>query len=334
MSCGRSILFRSARRSGLIGRLQGFCDVCFGSLALLALTACSDSALSVGSPPRSEDSFRPSSGEFSVMTYNLNRFSFEDRDGDGQANNFKPDDEIQAEMAIIQGESPDVLACQEMGEAPAFQAFRDELKKRGIEYPHVEHLIRPGTKNHIALLSRFPIVSSTPITNETFTINRENIPVEHGFLCANIRVNDHYQFRIVIAHLKSKRFAESGQTEMRRNEARLLNKNVRHLLASESNLNLIVVGDLSDGPDSAAFREAIGKQQRVLSDLRPADSSGDVWTHFAGTDDTYERVDYILCNESMLRETDVAKCHVVRSGKPLTASSHRPLVAVFHSRDL
>lgn len=302
--------------------------------AALAITGCPKSSPHSPADAASAKSTRPASGEFSVMTYNLNRFCYDDRDGDGQANDFKPDAEIQAEMTVIQDESPDVLACMEMGEASSFQRFRDELKKRGLDYPHVEHLVRPDIQTHLALLSRFPIVARLPITNESYTILRESIPVQHGFLCADIQVNDHYRFKIIAAHLKSKRFNEAGQTEMRRNEARLLNKNVRHFLADCTNQNLLVVGDLNDRPDSSALREAIGKQQRVLADLRPADFLGDTWTHMVKSEDTYDRTDYVLCSPAMLREAVTGKCHVVRSSLTSIASDHRPVVAVFRAQDL
>lgn len=280
-----------------------------------------------------ESASRPVEGEFSVMAYNLKRFCYDDRDGDGQVNDFKPDAEIQAELSAIQNASPDVLACMEMGDTNAFRRFQDELKARGLTYPHSELLVRPGTATHLALLSRFPIVSRTPITTETFSIGTNVVPVEHGFLCAEIKVNDHYHFKLVAAHLRSKQFAALGQTEMRRNEARLLNKNIRHILRDKSDGNLFVIADLNDTPKSAAVREAIGEPP-VLRDLRPADIYGDVWTRAAGPDDSYDRTDYMLCNSNMTREAVAAKCHIMMSKFTALASDHRPLIAVFRSQDL
>jgi endonuclease/exonuclease/phosphatase family metal-dependent hydrolase len=303
-------------------------------LSVVTVCCCSNSFPAAGPPATDfEREFKPVRGEFSVMTYNLQRFQYDDRNNDGQATEFKPDKEIRAQMAVIASVSPDVLACMEVGDAVAFQKLRESLKGVGLDYPHTEHLMREGSHTHLALLSRFPIVARLPITNEVYSIGTNTVPVQRGFLCVDIQVNDAYRFRLIAAHLKSKRFSTLGQTEMRRNEARLLNKNVRRFLADDTNMNLVVVGDLNDTQNSSAIHEAIGKP-RVLTDLRPADAFGDTWTHLFYPEDAYERIDYVLCSPGMAREVVTGKCHVVRNKLTYEASDHRPVVAVFHAQDL
>ncbi len=303
-----------------------------------ALAGCSQNPGQGGSGASGaggEKMFQPARGEFSVMTYSLGGFAVEERNGAGHPTTFKPDAEVQAECAIIANASPDVLVCQDIGDGAAFQKLRDGLKSAGLDYPHAEQLVMAGETTHITLLSRFPIAAYEPVTNEVFTIAGESHRVEHGFLCADIQVNDGYQFKLVCVHLRSKRFVVTGQTEMRRNEARLLNKIVRHFLHDKPDLNLLVVGDLSDSPKSAAVREVIsGSGTPVLDDLRPADSLGAVWTHLLPAEDNYERWDYLLCSPGMLRETVAPKCRVVEDPLVLKASDHRPVVAVFHAQDL
>jgi hypothetical protein len=123
------------------------------------------------------------------------------------------------------------------------------------------------------VLSRFPIVARNPITNETYSIGSEELSVQRGFLNVDIQVNPEYRFRLLVAHLKSKLYNPLGQTEMRRNEARLLNKHVRRMLNRNADLNLVVVGDMNDTITSAALRELIGSPP-YLMDLRPADFGG------------------------------------------------------------
>lgn len=309
-----------------------FCAAAFSWV--VAVCCCSSSFTSAAAATAEfEKAYTPGRGEFSVMTYNLQRFQFDDRDRDGQATEFKPDKEIRAQMAVIASVSPDVLACMEVGDSVAFQKLRESLKGAGLDYPYTEHLMRVGSHTHLALLSRFPIVARMPITNEVYSIGTNTVPVQRGFLCVDIQVNDGYRFRIVAAHLKSKRFSALGQTEMRRNEARLLNKNVRRFLAEDTNINLLVVGDLNDTQNSSAIHEAIGKPP-VLKDLRPADAFGDTWTHLFYPEDAYERIDYMLCSPGMVREVVTGKCHVVRNRLTYEASDHRPVVAVFHAQDL
>ena len=60
---------------------------------------------------------------FSLMTYNLMRFSYEDRDKDGQKDNFKPEEQIAPLMEILKKAGPDVLAVQEIGDAASFTIF-------------------------------------------------------------------------------------------------------------------------------------------------------------------------------------------------------------------
>lgn len=313
------------------------CRALLVSTLLFTQLSCSRAAepAASGQPSHAdlESALRPAKGEFSVMSYNMMRFQFDDRDNDGQANEFKPQEEIDAVMSIVRSVSPDVLACIEMGDAIAFKRFQDELKKVGLVYPHAEHLMIPGSHTHLALVSRFPIVSRQNITNETYSIGTNTVPVQRGFLSVDVQVNDNYRFRIVTAHLKSKRFSTLGQTEMRRNEARLLNKNVRHFMDEQTNLNLLVVGDLNDTPKSAAIREAIGKPE-VLVDLHPKDVYGDTWTHLFYPEESYERIDYALCSPAMAREAVSNKCHIVRDVLTYKASDHRPLVSVFRAQDL
>lgn len=307
-------------------------------MGLAALVSCGPastppSPATPGVGIEGEARYRASADEFTVMSYNMYRFQFDDRDNDGQPNEFKPDEEVNAVLDLVKAVSPDVLACIEMGETNALNRLRDGLHQRGLDYPNVEHLMRPDSHTHMAVLSRFPIVARAPITNETYTIGTNEFPVQRGFICADIQVNDHYTFRLMTAHLKSKRFSPFGQTEMRRNEGRLLNKNVRRMLEDNPALNLLVVGDLNDTPGSAAIREVIGKPHSLV-DLRPADAFGDVWTHIFYPEDSYERLDYALVSTNMLREVSTGKCHVVRSPLTYQASDHRPVVSVFRARDL
>ncbi len=270
--------------------------------------------------------------EFSLMTYNLNRFSYEDRDRDGQKDNFKPEEEITAILAILKNNRPDVLAIQEIGDAASFAIFTQRVAAAGLVYPHQEYLMMPEATVGLAVLSRFPIVQRDPITNETYSIGEETLPVQRGFLNVAIEVNPAYRFRLLVAHLKSKRFHPLGQTEMRRNEARLLSKNIRRILDQDPDLNLVLAGDLNDHIRSAALRELVGKQP-MLHDLRPRDALGDLWSHYWDQEETYARLDYLLVSDGMKPEVVTGRCRVVSDPLTRVASDHRPVVAVFKARE-
>jgi endonuclease/exonuclease/phosphatase family metal-dependent hydrolase len=275
----------------------------------------------------------PQADTFSVMTYNLHQYTLTDRDGGGEPNDPKPENARRAAVSLIAKEHPDVLAVQEMGGAKAFAQFRDDLRAAGADYPYAELLEREHREINLAVLSRFPIVSVQNHTNEWYSIGESKVPVARGFLDVDIQVNPKYRFRLLTAHLKSKVYNPLGQTEMRRNEARLLNKVIRGILEKDPDTNLLVAGDFNDDYNSAPLREVGGKRGGPMTDLRPADSVGDVWTYFYGAVDGYSRFDYLFVNAGMLAEVVRKQTRVVRDPLMYEASDHRPVIAVFRAAD-
>ncbi|MGE4490493.1 MAG: endonuclease/exonuclease/phosphatase family protein [Kiritimatiellales bacterium] len=270
---------------------------------------------------------------FSVMTYNVHQYTLTDRDGDGVEDDPKPDAERMAVVKLIAQENPDVLLLQEMGDAGQFMQFREDLKSAGIEYGWTDLLQRGNGEANLALLSRLPVVSVQHRTNDWYSIGEAKVAVARGFLDAEIQVTAQYRFRLIGVHLKSKVYSPLGQTEMRRNEARLLNKAVREILEGNPGINLLVAGDMNDDYASAALREVAGRRGGELTDLRPVDSVGDAWTCFSRSSDSFSRFDYFFVSEGMLPEVIRDRTHVVRSPLTYLASDHRPVVAVFAAED-
>lgn len=274
---------------------------------------------------------RADSDQFSVMTYNLHQYALMDRDGGGELDDPKPLDERLALVRLISDERPDVLFMQEMGGEDQFKAFRDSLRSAGLDYPYFELLQRGRFESNLALLSRFPIVSVQHRTNDWYSIGPAKVPVARGFLDVDIQVNPTYRFRLLGAHLKSKVYSPLGQTEMRRNEARLLNKAVREILEENPQVNLLVAGDLNDDYNSSPLREVAGRRGGQMTDLRPVDSGGDAWTCFSSSTDSYSRFDYLFVSEGMLPEVVRERTHVVRSPLTYMASDHRPVIGFFRA---
>ena len=299
--------------------------------ALLLALSLSAGCGRKGEPPA--QSIRTAPGEFSVMTYNLGQYSLADRDGDGQKNDQKPKAQREAVVALIASARPDVLAVQELGSPSVYEEFRYALRNAGLEYEHAEYLSRGQSELNLAVLSRFPIVSRQPHTDDTYTIGDAEISVLRGFLDVEIQVNPGYTFRLMDAHLKSKVFHTLGQTEMRRNEARLLNKHIRKILKVSPEENLLVLGDFNDTYRSAPLREITGSKHEYLQDLRPRDEAGNVWTHFSPDIDQYDRIDYILVSPGMKPEVVTEKTRVLSDPLTYQASDHRPLIAVFRDSE-
>lgn len=275
----------------------------------------------------------PEADRFSVMTYNVHQYALMDRDGGGEADDSKPQAARDAVVKLIAGARPDVLALQEMGDEITFSRFQAALRDAGLDYPYAELLQRGQTEINLAVLSRFPIISVQHRTNDWYSIGPAKVPVSRGFQDVDIQVNPDYRFRLINAHLKSKVYSPLGQTEMRRNEARLLNKAVRDILDENPGINLLVVGDMNDDYASAALREVSGRRGGELTDLRPVDSSGDAWTCFQASTDSHSRFDYLFVNEDMKPEVVANRTRVVRDPLTYIASDHRPVIGVFRASD-
>ncbi len=298
----------------------------------LATGGCSALA-PAGSPAdddRAEAFPQPAADEFSVMTFNLHRYALQDRnDGTTPA----PRPEAEALIEVIRQAAPHVLAVQEMGDPAAWSDFKYRLRQAGLDYRYEEYLRQDPEDGNLAVLSRHPIVGRQALTNDLYTIGPTQFPVQRGFIELDIEINPAYRFRLLVAHLKSKVFHEYGQAEMRRNEARLLGNHVRAALDANPHVNLLVVGDLNDLPDSRPLREIHTYQgEPLLFDLRPADSFGDAWT-LRMDDDVHQRSDFILANAGMLNEVRIDKTYVARVPGLGSASDHRPLVATFVAQE-
>lgn len=284
-------------------------------------------ALATACGPRAQP---PADGSFSIATYNLQRYGLHDRDGDGQRAEPKPEAECIAVADTIAALRPDILALQEIGNERMLDQLAQDLRKRGLDYPHRDYVRRGASEMNLALLSRFPIAASRPRLDDTYTIGGTIQPVLRGFLEAELDLGGGERLTVFVAHLKSRSFHPLGQTEMRRNEARLLANHVRRVLRNAPDAAVIVVGDFNDSFNSAPLRLLRGEDgEPLLVDLRPLDEPGGVWTFFNRADDSYERFDYLLASPALARRLRPDSCRVHREPPAALASDHRPVVAVF-----
>jgi endonuclease/exonuclease/phosphatase family metal-dependent hydrolase len=239
----------------------------------------------------------------------------------------------------------DVISFEEMGGLSALQELRNSLKADGLDFPYWEHVTGYDTNIHVALLSKFPIVARRPHTNDNFLLSGRRFRVSRGFTEVDIKVNDHYTFTLIGAHLKSKRpVPEADEAEMRFEEARILRGKIDARLAADPNANLIVLGDFNDTYNTKAIKEVIGRGKNGLVDTRPAERNGDnlphptnprykprhvTWTHYYGVEDTYSRIDYIFLSHAMAKEWVTNDTYVLTIPNWGLGSDHRPLVATF-----
>jgi len=243
---------------------------------------------------------------------------------------------------------PDALALEEVGSASALLELRDSLQKEGLDLPHWQLISGADTNIHVGLLSRFEFAATRHHTNENFLLNGRRFHVSRGFAEVDIKIEPHYSFTLIAAHLKSKRaMAEADEGELRLEEAKLLREKIDACLARDPEANLVVLGDFNDTQDSPSIREVIGRGKGKLVDTRPAERNGDdiawrnhgresrcvTWTHYYSKEDSYKRIDYVLLSKGMAREWLQEQTYVLTISNWGLGSDHRPLVATFESTD-
>lgn len=243
----------------------------------------------------------------------------------------------------------DVVALEEMGDTNSLADLVGGLKKKGLDYPHIEFVQGWDTNIHVVVLSRGPFAARRSHTNESFLLQGRRFQVSRGFAEVDIRVGAHYQFTLLAAHLKSRRsVADASESELREQEALILRRLVDERLRENPSANVIVVGDLNDTKDSKSTRTIIGRGgANALVDLRPEERNGDTepnpvarfeprhitWTHYYGKEDSYSRIDFMLVSAGMARELRREGTYVFAMPNWGTASDHRPVVAQFWAED-
>jgi endonuclease/exonuclease/phosphatase family metal-dependent hydrolase len=256
----------------------------------------------------------------------------------------KPVDSRSRVAEILIAIHPGVVSLQEMGEEAALDSLQSALKEGGLNLPYREHLGGSDTNIFVALLSRFPIVSRHPHTNDSFVLDGRRFHSSRSTIEVELEVSPDLRLTVLTTHLKSKRPVPiADESELREQEARLLRQHVDDLLRENPNTPLVVCGDFNDTPDSKPIRLLVGTGRHALTDTRPAEpvsqelENGDdskhsrrvTWTHFYSQDDTYSRIDYMLISRALKQAWLPQKSFVFSHPAWGEASDHRPVVCAF-----
>ncbi|MGD0538575.1 MAG: endonuclease/exonuclease/phosphatase family protein [Verrucomicrobiota bacterium] len=281
---------------------------------------------------------------FTVATYNLENYLV-------VATDTRPVKSASARARVREGIralGADVLAVEEIGPTNALLELRGALRDEGLDYPYWEHVAGFDTNVFVGVLSRFPIVARHPHTNENFLLEGRRFQVSRGFAEVEIRVAPRYSFTLIAAHLKSRRpLPQADEADLREQEAIRLRAIIDQRLAAQPGINLVVLGDFNDTPDSPPIKAVIGRGRTRLVDTRPTERNGDTdpnpnprfpprnvtWTHYYGKEDSYQRIDYVLASPGLAREWDPTGTWVLTLPNWGTASDHRPIRARFFAED-
>ena len=269
--------------------------------------------------------------EIVLCSYNVRNYVNASPAGEGRQypTRAKPEPEIAALVGIIKEINPHVLGVCEMGTPDRFEDFKKRLAGAGLNYTDSEYVQAADEDRHLALLSRFPIVSRGSQTDVSFELNGKVEKVRRGFLDVTVQVNPDYQLRLVGVHLKSKLPSPEGEALVRRYEAQALRKHLDGILAANPAVNLACYGDFNDTKNEPMFQEVSGVRgtANYMADLWAKDSLGDRWTHYWKAADQYSRIDYIFVSPGLFREVVKDKSAVYRGPAWDEASDHRPVHA-------
>lgn len=265
------------------------------------------------------------------VAYNLKNYLDMDRrvNGEFRRNSPKPEDEITPLIQHLSAIKPDLLGVCEIGDKLDLENLASRLSDAGLSLPHLTWVNASDPYRHLALLSKFPIVSTNHQEDLSYLIDDVDIPFARGILDATVEVNPDYQLRLLGIHLKSKRpVPEADQALMRRNEAHLLRKHVDQILEQSPQVNLLVYGDFNDNRNEAPVKAIQGRygSSKYLRDIPLTDNLGYRWTYFWSTADQYSRFDYIFVNTGLYPEVVLDESHLFADKDWYKASDHRPLV--------
>jgi len=265
--------------------------------------------------------------DFVFAAYNLESYFTASRAKDQSAGPPKSEASVAALVRLIGSLRADALGLSELGTAEDLEDLRQRLRAIGLDYPHFEFVKAAEGDRNLALLSRVPIVAQQSANNLTYEMDGAQQRVRRGFIDVTVEPAPGIRLRLIGAHLKSRLLRNSANEALaRRSEASLLRRHIDLVLAAEPAQPLLVWGDFNDLKGSATVAEIIGVKSGALVDLAPADRQGDRWTWHDATNDSYQRVDYLLVSQSLKPAVVPGRTRVQRAIDWRLASDHRPVV--------
>ena len=279
-----------------------------------------------------------------VASYNVNNY----RLVPSSRMSLRSESERMEVMSAILFAKPDIVGLQEIGSFAALKALKRALEAKGLLYPYLEFLPVSDQDIHCAVLSRYPIVENRSRDRVEFILYGRTFSVLRGLMEVTIQVNEGFQLSLINVHLKSRLpvwFAD--EADYRLSEAEVLRARITEILERDPKVNLVVLGDFNDTPDSRVLRTVIGRGKLRLNDARPTESwavggefldesrddrAGIAWTHYFGRRDGYFRYDYLLISNGLknrwIAEASVIPCFPNWS----VASDHRLIQTTFTFR--
>ena len=242
----------------------------------------------------------------------------------------KPEAERSQVVKTLAAIHPDILGICEIGTADDLAELQQRLQAAGVDLPYTELAHGSHPARRLALLSRLPIKTRNTQTTLTYQIGAQTLPFQRGILDVTIAITPTFDLHLLGVHLKSMRtVSEADQSEMRRNEARLLRLHIDSIFTQEPGACILAYGDFNAHRNEPSLAEIMGSPRSAetsLTDVLLRDANGEVWTHFWDTADIYSRLDYCFTSRLLRPHIDTRSSFVHADRDFYKASDHRPLV--------
>ena len=272
-----------------------------------------------------------------VATYNLENYTSTGRmTPDGYRKDYpKPEEAKRALHQVILGMKADILVFQEMGSEGHLRELQRDLAALGDNYEHLIVLDAFDKERRLAALSKIPFLHIVPHAKIEFpylkgkSVSKRGL-LELGFATAAGELS------LWVVHLKS-RFSEEGTDPdsgiLRNAEASALRDIVLTRHKDPSSEMFLILGDFNDTKKSRPLRAFQARGKTELAMLLPAlDSRKEAWTHYYRQQDSYDRVDHILCSPGMKFRIQTPTtgglpgATIIDQAETSKASDHRPLL--------
>jgi endonuclease/exonuclease/phosphatase family metal-dependent hydrolase len=267
------------------------------------------------------------------VTYNVENWLTMDRQfgKKGLEGTPKPEIQKQAIISIIARHTPDVVGLCEVGTPADLAEIQERLKAAGLDLPHSHYTGGADPTRHLAVLSRFPITSTTKAAETEYQLAGQTFAINRGILDATLQAGGK-SYRFIGVHLKSKRDSQQGDQEViRLNEAHLIRRHVDSILKSDPTARLIVYGDFNDTKASPPIKTVSGKYNEpdYLTAIPAKDSHNEAWTQHWALQDIYSRFDFIMVSRGIRKDVDFRAAQILDDPESDQASDHRAVMAVF-----
>lgn len=265
-----------------------------------------------------------------IATYNLENYTLTNRmtESGFKLDYPKPEEAKRALLATLKVLDADVLILQEMGSLPYLEELQHDLRILGIPYPH-SHLVSAGdASRHLAALSRLPWKQATSHCDLDFKYFAGRERIKRGLLEIEFQTRAG-PLTVWGVHLKS-RFTDrpdDPQSALRRaGEAVAVRDAILRKHPPGCGDHYVLMGDFNDVRHARPLRACLARgQTSICTMLSAQDTRGELWTRFHRKDDSYERVDFILCSDALLPAVRGRTAQLCDAPSVRLASDHRPV---------